>query len=252
MSVAVAPGRTAGDSGVAAVRTERMGVRFDFDRRARVLTPALASFRRVRATNWGLRGLNLRFGPGSGVALVGPTGSGKTTFLRVLAGAMRPDVGSVEVRGRVGSLIATGAGLVGLLTGRENAEMLGVLAGMSRTEIVARMQSVAQRSRLEEAFDRPVHTYSEGMRARLGFAIIQATSPGLLLLDEVFEALDHEFRAIVEQYSRDLRNRGGIVVAAGHDHAALARLCDRAVWLDRGHVRAEGPFAEVIPAYRRA
>jgi lipopolysaccharide transport system ATP-binding protein len=249
MSVAVAPPDTL-DAGFAEIHTRRLGVRFDFDRRMRVLTPTLASFRRIRATNWGLRDVELRFGPGSGVALVGPTGSGKTTLLRVLAGAMQPDEGHVHVRGRVGSLLATGAGLSGLLTGRENAELLGVVSGLSLTESHASMDLVAEQSRLGDAFERPVLTYSEGMRARLGFAVIQAITPQLLLLDEVFEALDHEFRAIVEDYARDLRDRGGIVVAAGHDHPALERLCDKAVWLDRGHVRAEGAFAEVIPAYR--
>jgi ABC-type polysaccharide/polyol phosphate transport system ATPase subunit len=252
MSVAVAPVVKAGEAGVAEVRTEEMGVRFDFDRRARVLTPNLAAFRRVRATNWGLKHLNLSFDPGSAVALVGPTGSGKTTLLRVLAGAMEPDEGTVHVRGRIGSLLATGAGLGGLLTGRENTELLGVLAGLSLAETRAGEELVKERSKLEEAYDRPVHTYSQGMRARLGFAVIQAISPGVLLLDEVFEALDHEFRALVEEYARGLRDQGGIVVAAGHDHAALERLCSRALWLHRGEVQADGPLSEVIAAYRRA
>jgi ABC-type polysaccharide/polyol phosphate transport system ATPase subunit len=90
------------------------------------------------------------------------------------------------------------------------------------------------------------------MRARLGFAVIQLVSPSILLLDEVFEALDHEFRAIVEDYARDLRARGGIVVAAGHDHNALERMATRAIWLADGHLVEDGPFAEVIPAYRAA
>ena len=81
-------------------------------------------------------------------------------------------------------------------------------------------------------------------------AVIQAISPRLLLLDEVFEALDHEFRAIVEEFALELRERGGIVVAAGHDHAAMSRMCPQALLLDRGHARAHGPFAEVIGTYR--
>jgi ABC-2 type transport system ATP-binding protein len=236
----------------AVAELEDVGVRFDFDRLSRVVTPVLAELRRVRASAWGLRHVDLAIAPGSGVALVGPTGSGKTTLLRVLADVVFPDEGRARVGGNVGSLLATDAGLAPLLTGRENAQLLGVLAGLSLAETRARMDQVATRSRLGDAFDRPVHTYSVGMRARLGLAVIQATEPHVLLLDEVFEALDHEFRGIVERYAREIRERGGVVVAAGHDHAALERICPRAAWLEDGHVREEGPFGEVVPAYRRA
>jgi ABC-type polysaccharide/polyol phosphate transport system ATPase subunit len=139
-----------------------------------------------------------------------------------------------------------------MLTGRENSLLLGVLAGLSMAETRARMDEVAARAKLGHAFDRPIHTYSQGMRARLHLAAIQSVATDVLLLDEVFEALDHEFRAIVEAYAHELRERGGIVVAAGHDHAALERICPRAAWLERGALRMEGPFAEVIPAYRSA
>ena len=251
MSVAVAPSVPALPA-AASVVIDGAGVRFDFDRRSRVVPPALARIRRVRTTAWGLRGIDLRLEPGAGLALVGPTGSGKTTLLRVLAGVMQPDEGRVEVRGRVGTMLATGFGLQVLLTGRENSLLLGVLAGLSLADTRARMDEIAARARLDEAFDRPIHTYSMGMRARLHLAAIQSISAHVLLLDEAFEALDHEFRGIIEVYGRELRERGGIVVAAGHDHAALERLCPRAVWLERGQVRGEGPFAEVIPAYRNA
>jgi ABC-type polysaccharide/polyol phosphate transport system ATPase subunit len=251
MSVALAT-KPAVTPAVAEVALERVGVRFDFDRRSRVVTPVLARFRRIRVTTWGLRQIDLRLEPGAGMALVGPTGSGKTTLLRVLAGVLPADEGSVEVRGRVGSLLATEVGLQAMLTGRENSLLLGVLAGLSLTETRARLDEIEARARLEEAFDRPIHTYSMGMRARLHLAAIQSVSTQVLLLDEVFEALDHEFRGIVEAYARELRELGGIVVAAGHDHAALERICPRAAWLERGLVRAEGPFAEVIPAYRAA
>jgi ABC-type polysaccharide/polyol phosphate transport system ATPase subunit len=236
----------------AEVVADRLGVRFDFDRRSRVLTPTLARIRRIRDTAWGLRDVDLRIEPGEGVALVGPTGSGKTTLLRVFAGVIPPDEGSIRVRGRIGSLLATEVGLQAFLTGRENSLLLGVLAGLSLAETRRRLDEIAARARLEAAFNRPIHTYSQGMRARLHLAGIQTISSELLLLDEVFEALDHEFRGIVERIARDLRERGGIVVAAGHDHAALARICPRAIWLDRGRVRADGAFDEVIPPYRAA
>jgi ABC-type polysaccharide/polyol phosphate transport system ATPase subunit len=232
------------------VRLRGLGLRFDFDRRSRVVTSVLSRVRRIRATSWGLRGIDLHLEPGAGLALIGPTGSGKTSLLRVLAGVMPADEGQAEVSGRVGSLLATEVGLQALLTGREAAMLLGVLAGLSRSETQTAMKSLKERTRLGDAFDRPVYTYSEGMRARLHLAVIQEARPDVLLLDEVFEALDHEFRGIVEEHARHLRRRGGIVVAAGHDHHALQRICPRALWLDRGEVRAEGPFADVVAAYR--
>jgi ABC-type polysaccharide/polyol phosphate transport system ATPase subunit len=236
----------------ASMQLDGVGVRFEFDRLRRVLSPTLRRIRRVKATAWGLREIDLHVEPGEAIAVIGPTGSGKTTLLRVLAGVMPPDEGAVEVRGRVGSLLAVGGGVGLWLTGRENTEMLGVLAGLSLAETRANLDFVAERSRLGDAFDRPVHTYSEGMRARLGFAVIQLVSPSILLLDEVFEALDHEFRAIVDSYGRELRSRGGIVVAAGHDHAALEQMCPRAVWLANGHVVQDGAFGDVTSAYRAA
>jgi ABC-type polysaccharide/polyol phosphate transport system ATPase subunit len=237
---------------VGETRLDGVGVRFDFDRLGRVVTPGLGMFRRIRSTTWGLRGIDLEVEPGSGLALIGPTGAGKTTLLRVVASVLPPDEGEARVRGRIGSLLATAAGLSSLLTGRENAELLGVLAGLSLEEVRRNMHLVAERVQLDDAFDRPIHTYSLGMRARLGLAGIQAISPQVLLLDEVFEALDHEFRGIVEEYAADIRGRGGIVIAAGHDHPALARICPKAAWLDDGHLRAAGPFDEVVGAYRRA
>jgi ABC-type polysaccharide/polyol phosphate transport system ATPase subunit len=246
---AEAPGA---ERAVGEARLEGAGVRFDFDRLGRVVTPGLNMFRRIRSTTWGLRGIDLEIEPGSGLALIGPTGAGKTTLLRLVASVLPPDEGEVRVRGRIGSLLATAAGLSTLLTGRENAEMLGVLAGLSLDETRRNMHLVAERVQLDDAFDRPIHTYSLGMRARLGLAGIQAISPQVLLLDEVFEALDHEFRGIVEEFAAEIRGRDGIVVAAGHDHLALERICPKAAWLDHGHLRAAGPFGEVVGAYRAA
>jgi ABC-type polysaccharide/polyol phosphate transport system ATPase subunit len=231
------------------VRVDGLGIRFLFDRHRRVVTPTLARLRRRGTESWGLRGVTLAIGAGEGVALLGPSGSGKTTLLRVLAGVLLPDEGAVEVRGRIGSLLSIDAGLIANLTGRENTQLRGVLSGLARAEARASLEDVRARSRLEEAFDRPVSSYSQGMRARLGLTVAEQIEPDVLLLDEVHEALDHAFRAIVADHVRAILASGGVVVAAGHDHPLLASLCSRALLLDRGRVLADGAFEDVRREY---
>jgi ABC-type polysaccharide/polyol phosphate transport system ATPase subunit len=233
----------------ASIAAEGLGIHFLFDVRRRVVSPRLARLRRPGPSVWGLRGIDLAVAPGEGVALVGASGSGKTTLLRVLARVLVPDEGRVEVRGRVGSLLAVQAGLLGYLTGRENALLLGVLYGLSRGEARAALPRVKERSGIGDSYDLPVSTYSQGMMARLGFAVADEIDPDVLLLDEVHEALDHEFRSIVQERARNLVNTGGVVVATGHDHPLLEQLCSRAIYLHHGSIRADGPFREVQLTY---
>lgn len=232
-----------------AISVDSVGVRFTFDRHRRVVSPNLGRVRRGVRSHWGLRGVDVAIGPGEGVALIGPTGSGKTSLLRLMAGILSPDEGVVEVRGRVGTLLSVYAGLLMPLTGRENAYLLAVLSGLSRRRALASLDEIKDRSNLGEAFERPVSSYSQGMRGRLGFAAAEQAEPTILLLDEVHEALDHEFRDLAAGRAEAIRAAGGIVVAAGHDHAALSRLCDRAVVLREGSVAADMPFEEGIAAY---
>ena len=226
-----------------------MGVEFFFDRHLRVVTPGEARLRGRGLTTWGLRDVTFTIAPGEGTALIGSSGSGKTTLLRVLAGIYAPDEGRIEVGGRVASLLSTDAGLLQPLTGRENAVLLGVLGGLPRRTVVRLLESVKERSGLGDAFERPVLTYSQGMRARLGIAVAEEADPRVLLLDEVHEALDHEFRHYLQIRARAIIAGGGVVVAAGHDHEMLASLCTQALWLEHGSVRRHGPFEEVRREY---
>jgi ABC-type polysaccharide/polyol phosphate transport system ATPase subunit len=226
-----------------------LGIRFLFDRERRLVTPTLAALRRTGSETWGLHGIDITIESGEGIALLGRSGSGKTTLLRAFAGILVPDEGSLAVTGQVGSLLSIEAGLMSVLTGRENAVLLGALAGMSRREARARLGEIEKRTGLGTYFDRPVSSYSQGMRARLGFAVAEQAVPDVLLLDEVHEALDHEFREFVEERAHAIIAAGGIVVAAGHDHEMLHRLCTRAFWLEEGHVRTEGEFDVVRTAY---
>ena len=195
--------------------------------------------------------MELEITPGECVALIGPNGAGKTTLLRAIAGVLAADEGSLEVHGRLGTLLSVEAGLVRLLTGRESCRLLCTLAGLPRVRVRALLPELQAESGFAEAFDRPVSSYSQGMRARLGFAAIARTEPEILLLDEVHEALDREFRELLEARVRKIARNGGIVLAAGHDHEELERLASRAVLLKDGSVSADGPFAEVADAYFR-
>jgi homopolymeric O-antigen transport system ATP-binding protein len=234
---------------VESVTLENLGIRFHFDRHRRVITPNASRLRRGCSTTWGLRHVTSSLSAGEGIALIGPSGSGKTTLLRVLAGVYAPDEGYVRVPGRVASLLSIDAGLLALLTGRENAMLLGVLGGLSRGESRRALESVKERSALGDAFEYPVSAYSQGMRARLGFAVAEEVGPNVLLLDEVHEALDEEFRGVVQERARELVDSGGVVVAAGHDHPLLQRFCGRAIYLREGSICAEGPFSHVQRVY---
>jgi ABC-type polysaccharide/polyol phosphate transport system ATPase subunit len=233
----------------ASIAAEGLGVHFFFDHQNRVVTPALARLRRRGAETWGLRRVSFTARGGEALALIGPSGSGKTTLLRAVAGVLAPDAGQLDVRGRVASLLSIDAGLMPVLTGRENSLLLGVLAGLSRREARQAVAEVRDGSGLGDEFEHPVSSFSQGMRARLGFAVAELTDPTILLLDEVHEALDHEFRAHVEERARAILDRGGIVMAAGHDHPLLERLCDRALLLREGGVAADGEFDRVRRDY---
>jgi ABC-type polysaccharide/polyol phosphate transport system ATPase subunit len=221
---------------MARVSADNLGIRFDLDRQRRPVTPMLTHLRAHCTTEWALRGISFTLEGGRGYGLVGANGAGKTTLLRAIAGVLSADEGRITVEGRLGSLLSTDAGLMPALTGRENAVLLSTLAGLPRSGTRAALPEIAARSGLGQAFERPISTYSQGMKARLGFAVIERTDPDVLLLDEVHEAIDETFRTELEASARRIRERGGIVIAASHDHDMLARLCDTALLIDRSGV----------------
>ena len=198
---------------------------------------------------WGLHEIDFAIGPGEGVALIGASGSGKTTVLRLIAGVLSPDAGRLDVNGRVGSLLSTEAGLLGHLTGRENAALLGVLAGLSRRDSRAALEGIKRTTRLEDAFERPVLSYSEGMSARLGFAVADETDPTSCCSTRSTRRSITSTARSWPSVPRQILSRGGIVVAAGHDHPLLETFCDRALWMEGGSIVRDGPFEEVRSDY---
>jgi ABC-type polysaccharide/polyol phosphate transport system ATPase subunit len=189
---------------------------------------------------------------GSSLGVVGRNGSGKTTLLRVLAGALRPTSGSVRVEGRVAALLDLGAGIDPEFTGRENALLLGVLAGSTRREMESRVDRVREFSGLGGAFDEPVRGYSAGMVLRLAFATAVHADPDVLLVDEVLAVGDAFFQQRCLRRIRDLQARGCTSVLVTHDPAAVISFCDQALWLEHGRVACAGDPAKVVREYMGA
>jgi ABC-type polysaccharide/polyol phosphate transport system ATPase subunit len=231
------------------IRADGVGIHYLFDRQQRTVSPTIARILRAGGENWALSDVSFEIQAGEAVALLGASGSGKSTLLRTMAHVLEPDTGTMVTQGRLGSLLSIQAGVMSLLTGRENTLLLGVLAGMTPSDARAEMDEVKRRSGLHEHYERLVGSYSQGMRARLGLAVMERTNPSILLLDEIHEALDHEFRDHLEGYVEGLLADGGIVVATGHDHPMLERLSTRALLLERGRLVADGAFAEVQSEY---
>jgi ABC-type polysaccharide/polyol phosphate transport system ATPase subunit len=188
---------------------------------------------------------------GSAVGLVGRNGSGKTTLLRLISGIIRPTTGTVDVGGRVGSLLELGAGFHPDLTGRENVFLNGSIHGLKRAYVREQLDEIVAFAGLEEFIDLPVRTYSSGMYMRLGFAIASHIAADVLLLDEVFAVGDEQFQRKCFGKIFEFKQRGGTIVFVSHDASAVERLCDRAVLLRGGAVEFDGPTHDAIVRYRQ-
>ncbi|MBI3911090.1 MAG: ABC transporter ATP-binding protein [Armatimonadetes bacterium] len=210
----------------------------------------LLSFgQRERRVVRALNGLDLEMAAGETVALIGRNGSGKSTFLGLVGRIYRPTAGKLEVRGRVSPLLELGAGFHSDLTGRENVLLNGVILGLSRAQVAARFDQIVAFAGLEEKIDAPIRTYSSGQVMRLGFSVAVHTDAEILLVDEVLAVGDEAFQEQCYARIREFQAQGRTIVFVSHDMRAVERVAQRAIWLERGRVRADGPAAEVARRY---
>jgi ABC-2 type transport system ATP-binding protein/lipopolysaccharide transport system ATP-binding protein len=198
---------------------------------------------------WSLRDVSFEVPSGGVVGVVGRNGAGKSTLLKVLSRITEPTRGVSRTRGRTASLLEVGTGFHSELTGRENVYLNGAVLGMSRREIAARFQDIVDFAGVGRYIDTPIKRYSSGMNLRLAFAVAAHVEPEILIVDEVLAVGDVEFQRKCLSGMEKVGAEGRTVVMVSHDLDAVARLCPRSLWLDRGQLRMDGPTADVIDAY---
>jgi len=198
-----------------------------------------------------LENLTLSIEDGDRIGLVGHNGSGKSTLLRLLAGVYAPTAGTIEIEGKISSLLSPGLGMDMEDTGFENIVNIGVMLGLSVKEIQSQRDEIAAFTELGEYLALPVRTYSSGMMLRLAFAAVTVIDPDILLLDEGLGAGDARFADRAQARVNELMGRARILVIASHSEGMIADLCNKALLLEQGRMVAFGDVASVFDTYRR-
>jgi len=198
---------------------------------------------------WAVNDVSFELHGGEALGIMGVNGCGKTTLLRILNGVYAPDAGRIQIRGRVGALIAAGAGFAPMLSGRENVYVNGALLGLTTQEIDGLMDEIIAFSELGHFIDLPVKNYSSGMYVRLGFAIAALSRPDVLLMDEVLAVGDLNFQKKCFDHILQLKRQGTAIVLVSHSLGAIWSVCDRGLFMDRGKSLLDGPVEGVIRAY---
>ena len=196
-----------------------------------------------------LRDISFTLRPGDRLGLVGANGAGKTTLLRTLTGIYEPVIGLVRVAGSLNALLDTTLGMNLDLTGRENIMLRGQYYGLAAPEIARLEQDVQDFAGLGDFMDLPVRIYSSGMVVRLGFALATAIRPQILLMDEWFLAGDSDFMEKARARLEDVVRGAEILVLSTHQPSIVQTWCTRAIWLDKGEIRADGPPDAVLESY---
>lgn len=198
-----------------------------------------------------LEDISITINRGDVYGIVGTNGSGKSTLLKIIAGVLEPTHGTCTINGTIAPLIELGAGFDHELTARENVYLNGALLGYSKKFIDEQFDSIVDFAEVGDFIDMPLKNYSSGMVARIAFAIATATTPDILVVDEALSVGDFRFQEKCEVRINDLvENHGTTLLFVSHDINQVERVCKKAVWIEKGHMRMDGPVDEVCEAYR--
>ena len=193
---------------------------------------------------------SLKKNRGDRVALVGHNGAGKSTLLRLMAGIYEPTRGKAAVRGKVAPIFDLAVGMDPEISGMDNIIIRGLFLGMTKKQMEARLDDIAEFTELGDYLEMPLRAYSSGMRVRLALGVVTSIDPEILLLDEGIGAVDAEFLTKARGRLNELVARSGILVFASHSDEFLTDLCDTALWMDHGTIREFGPLQDVLDSYK--
>ena len=196
-----------------------------------------------------LKGISFDVKKGEAIGLIGHNGCGKSTTLKLLTRIIYPDSGSVEMKGRVSSLIELGAGFHPDMSGRENIYTNASIFGLSKKEIDEKIQDIIDFSEIEEFIDNPVRTYSSGMYMRLAFSVAINVNADILLIDEILAVGDAGFQTKCFNKLKEIKRDGTTIVIVSHSMGQIEQICDRSIWIHEGLIKAEGTPRDVHPLY---
>ncbi len=232
------------------IRTQNLGKCYKlYARPLDRLKELLVSSRRYHQDFWALREVNLHLEAGRSCGIIGRNGSGKSTLLKLISGVTRPSSGTVQVSGRVGALLELGTGFHPEYTGRENIYFSAAMLGLEGAETEALVPEIIAFAELDDFIDQPVKTYSSGMYMRLGFAVATSIRPDILITDEVLSVGDEAFQKKCIRRMEAFLDEGKTLLFCSHSMYHVQKLCQKALWLDHGRVRAWGGAAEVTLAF---
>ena len=196
-----------------------------------------------------LKGVDFSIKAGEAVGIIGQNGAGKSTLLKIITGTMQPTRGRVVLEGRVAALLELGMGFNPDMTGRQNVYNSAGLMGFSHAEIDGLVDSIEEFAEIGSYFDQPIRVYSSGMQVRLAFAVATAVRPEILIVDEALSVGDAYFQHKSFSRIRSFREAGTTLLLVSHDRASIISLCDRAILIDSGQIRGDGPPEEVLDLY---
>ena len=198
---------------------------------------------------WVLNGINFEVKKGEAIGIIGQNGCGKSTTLKLLTKIMYPNEGTIDIRGRVSSLIELGAGFHPDMSGRENIYTNASIFGLTRKEIDARINDIIEFSELDEFLDNPVRTYSSGMYMRLAFSVAINVDADVLLIDEILAVGDANFQAKCLNKLREIKANGTTIVIVSHSLTQIEQICERCIWIMDGEINKEGVPSDVVYQY---